>query len=82
MTLNCASNGVPAPSYKFESITGTNTRILRDTTSGIYSIAQINYADYVKYRVTFRCTAHNAIGTALSKEVEVNIQGNINSFIC
>ena len=81
ITLNCSSNGVPAPSYKFESITGTNTKILRDTKLGNYSIAQINYADYVEYRVTFRCTAYNTIGTALSKEVEVIIQGNISSFI-
>ena len=82
VTLTCTSNGMPAPAYNIESISGNNTKILQDTTSGTYSIAQINYADFIKYKVTFRCTAYNTIGNALNREVEVSIQGNVNSFMC
>lgn len=80
VTLTCTSNGIPAPSYKFESIIGSNTQTVQDTTSGTYSIARINYADYVNYSVSFRCMAYNTIGSASSKVANLNIKGNLKTF--
>ena len=82
LTLNCSSNGRPAPYYSIESITGSNsTTSLSNTTSGTYAISKINYAVYVDYKVTFRCVPQNFIGSGPLKNINLEVQGAPMSFL-
>lgn len=82
LTLTCSSNGRPLPSYRIQSITGSNNAtLLSNTTSGNYTISKISYTDYVDYNVTFRCVPHNFIGSGPSKDINLEVQGRSIFFI-
>ena len=51
-----------------------------NSTSGNHIISKINYADYVDYKVTFRCVPHNFIGSGPSKDINLEVQGMSMSF--
>ena len=55
--------------------------LLSNSTSGTHIISKINYADYVDYKVTFRCVPHNFIGSGPLKDINLEVQG-MSLFFC
>ena len=75
VVFTCSSNGLPAPSYRIHRINGTDDTVVQDNSSSTYTIPSINYADYIDYKVTFRCVPYNRLGNGPSKNHTLDIQG-------
>ena len=75
VVFTCNSNGLPAPSYRIIRINDSIDTVVQDNSSSTYSIPSINYADYIDYKVTFKCVPYNRLGDGPSKNHTLDIQG-------
>eukprot|EP00794_Sanderia_malayensis_P011271 gene11271-12451_t len=64
VTLNCASDSVPAATYKFYRVQGAvETELANAGGSGVLTINAINYKDLGSYNATYKCIASNMLGS-------------------
>ena len=76
LTLQCSARAAPLPNrYKFTRIRGSSEVTLQDNSSSNHMISAIDYKNYDNYKATFACVPFNEVGSGLSKNVTVNIQG-------
>eukprot|EP00795_Rhopilema_esculentum_P016573 gene16573-7996_t len=74
VTFTCSSRAGPPAKYKFYKVTGSTEILLRDSTSAVYEITNINYAEYIGYKATVKCIPYNFFGDGPSRNGTVDIQ--------
>ncbi|XP_065055871.1 hemicentin-2-like isoform X2 [Rhopilema esculentum] len=74
VTFTCSSRAGPPAKYRFYKVTGSTEILLRDSTSAVYEITNINYAEYIGYKATVKCIPYNSFGDGPSRNETVDIQ--------
>eukprot|EP00794_Sanderia_malayensis_P011272 gene11272-12452_t len=82
VTLNCASDSVPAATYKFFRVQGAiETELANAGGSGVLTINAINYKDLGSYNATYKCIASNMLGSvsaASSAFLDIQVPPELN----
>ena len=81
VTLSCSSTGVPTPKYRFYKFVDGNKTLIEGSRTGKYTLSSISYIDYGGYNATFRCIPYNSVGIGSSKDLHLDIQGKVTTYI-